>query len=395
MANLAFIFGMIPNTEKVEKEDDQLRVDYASYKEFDKSEDLKHYLDLEAEVTSNDFATRKKKILKEKYKNSEEYSKELIYKKLSKKVKKDSVPEGLEDLEKEINSDTFQKRKKYLNLKPKERYETSPEFKKEEEYLALKKSDKIVWYFKTKKKYPFKEIEKWKETFNESFSGSKINEKKWMTRYYWGDALLDEPYTMSDEKSFPTDGKNIEFSENKLRLLTRKEEVEGKKWDPVHGFLQDSFDYTSGLISTANSLRQKFGIFKAKIKMADADVSQAFWMVSDRILPHIDVAKFERRKLYSNFFWSANGSNKPSKSLTKTGGSKFTNDFFIFSLEWYPEKLVWKINDKVFKTQSSGVPQEEMYMVFSTALKNWGTERGIPAAMEIDWIRVYALKEEF
>ena len=339
MASLAFLLGMIPSTEKVESADDQLRADHVAFKEFEKSDELKHFLDLEKEINSSEFAIRKKKI-------------------------------------------------------PKKELKDSAEFQKEEEYKILKKSDKIVWYFKTKKKNPFKELEKWEETFNESFAGSKLDEKRWMTRYFWGDAILNEPYTMADDKSFPTEGKNIEFYDNKARLVTKAEELEGKKWDPVHGFLNDSFGYSSALISTGKSFRQKFGIFKAKIKMAPTDMTQAFWMVSDGLVPHIDVAKFEKGKLYSNYFWSSRGAQAPSKSVSKTGGSRYTNDFFIFSLEWSPGKLVWKINDKVFKTQSSGVPQEEMYMVFSSGLKAWASDQGLPAAMEIDWIRVYKLKEK-
>ena len=394
MASLAFLLGGVPNTGKVESRDDQLRADHARFLAFEKSDELRHYLELEKEVTSSDFAMRKKRILKEKYKASDEYRKEQQYNQLRKKAKKDEVPEGLAELEKEINSEEFGRRKHYLTLKPGERYETTEEYRKETEYNELKKSESFAWYFKTKKKYPFKEIEKWELTFEESFAGKKLDEKRWMTRYYYGDAILQRSYVMADDKSYITDGKNIEFYDNKLRIVTRAEEADGIKWDPVHGFLEDSFEYTSGLISTGNSFRQKYGIFKAKIKMAPSDVSQSFWMVSEKIVPHIDVARFERGKLQSGFFWSSREGQPPSKSVTKIGGSRFTNDFFIFTLEWSPGKLVWKINDKVFKTQGSGVPQEEMYMVFSTSLKEWAGENGLPAAMEIDWIRVYKLREK-
>ncbi|MFC2090681.1 family 16 glycosylhydrolase [Bacteroidota bacterium] len=394
MASLAFMLGMIPGTEKVESADDQLRADFAAYLAYDGSEELKHFLELEKEVTSNEFATRKKEILKDNYKSSEEMSKEKMYKNQKRKVKGDDIPEDLAALEKEIESEAFQKRKEYLQLSPKERYASTPEYNKEEEYKELKNSEKVVWYFKTKKKYPFKEIEKWEESFNESFGDGKLNTKHWMTRYYWGNELLDEPYTMADDKSFPTDGKNLEFSEKSIKLLARKEEVDGKKWDPVHGFLLDTFDYTSALISTGKGFRQKYGMFKAKIKMASSDLSQAFWMVSDGLLPHVDIAKFEKGKLYSNYFWASDEMKTPSRSVTKTGGSRFTNNFHIFSLEWSPEKMVWKINDKVFKTQTGNIPQEEMYMVFSAMLKDWGSERGLPSGMEIDWVRVYKRKED-
>ncbi len=391
MASLSFLLGMVPSTEKVETADDQLRADFQAYKDYESSEELKHYLNLEKEVTSSDFALRKKKILKEKYKASEAFRKEERYNRLQKRNKGDEKSEELKQLEEYIHSEEFSRQKQYLTMKPNERYETTSEYQKETEYHTLKKSEKVIWYYKTKKKYPFKEIEKWALTFEEKFNGSALNTSKWMTRYFWGDQTMDSSFVLEDDKSFVTDGDNIEFYDNKARIVTKPENAEGLVWRTEQGFVLEDFDYTSGLLSTAKSFKQKYGIFKAKIKMAGGSVAQTFWMVADSVLPHIDVARFENGKLYYNFFW---GKGKtPHKSISKTGGTKYADEYYIFTLEWSPNKLVWKINDKVFKTQTSGVPQEEMYINFSSNLKKDASEDGLPSAMEIDWVRVYKLKD--
>ncbi len=67
-------------------------------------------------------------------------------------------------------------------------------------------------------------------------------------------------------------------------------------------------------------------------------------------------------------------------------GSKYANDFFIYTLEWTPDKLVWKINDTVAFTCTSDVPQEPMYVILSG-----GLDKPINSmtTMEIDWVRVY------
>ncbi len=335
MASLSFLLGMVPSTDKVESADDQLRADFQAFKDYENSDELKHFLELEKEIKSNDFILRKKKIKKAEFKDSEE-------------------------------------------------------FHKITEYGVLKKSEKVVWYYKTKKKYPFKEIEKWDITFDERFKTSKLDSSKWKTRYYWGDKGMDSAFAMEDDKSFPTDGDNIEFYDNKARIVTKAGKVRGLAWRSNQGFVLEDFSFTSGLISSAESFRQKYGIFTAKVKMAAGSVAQAFWMVSDGMLPHIDVARFENGKLYSNYFWGKAGSNQ--KSLSKTNGSKYADTFFIYTLEWSPNKLVWKINGKVFKTQTSGVPQEEMYINFSSNLKEGASESGLPSAMEIDWVRVYKLR---
>jgi beta-glucanase (GH16 family) len=339
MASLSFLLGMVPSTEKVETADDQLRANYEAYIEYENSDELRHFLELEKEVKSSAFKIRNKKA----------------------KKKKDS-------------------------------YLESEEYEKQTEYDVLKKSEKVIWYFKTKKKYPFKEIEKWNLTFDEKFKGSKLNTSKWMTRYYWGEKGMDSSFVLEDDKSFITDGDNIEFYDNKARIVTKAGKAQGLAWRAEQGFVTEDFDFTSGMISTAKSFRQKYGVFKAKVKMAGGSVAQSFWMVSDTMLPHIDVARFENGKLYSNYFW---GNEKSThKSLSKTNGTKYADEYYIFTLEWTPNKLTWKINGKVFKTLTSGVPQDEMYINFSSNLKKDAAESGLPSAMEIDWIRVYKLKEE-
>ena len=336
MASLSFLLGMIPSTDKVESADDQLRADLQAFKDYGNSDEFKHFLELEKEIKSHDFILRKKKIKKAEYKDSEEYHKVT-------------------------------------------------------EYDLLKKSEKIVWYFKTKKKYPFKEIEKWDLTFDEKFNTGKLDKSKWMTRYYWGEKGMDSSFAMEDDNSFPTNGENIEFYDNKARIVTKAKNTQGLTWRGHQGFVLEDFSFTSGMISSAQSFRQKYGIFTAKVKMAAGSVAQAFWMVSEGMLPHIDVARFENGKLYSNYFWGKSGSNH--KSLSKTNGSKYADTYFIYTLEWSPNKLVWKINGKVFKTQTSGVPQEEMYINFSSNLKKDASESGLPSAMEIDWVKVYKLKD--
>jgi hypothetical protein len=392
MASLSFLLGMIPGTQKVETADDQLRANYKAFKDYEVSEDLKHYLELEKEVKSSDFSLRKKKILKEKYKASEAFRKEVRYNQLMKRAKGDEKSEELQKLDEYIHSVEFIKQKQYLTMKPVERYETTVEYQRETGYNTLKKSEKVLWYYKTKKKYPFKEIERWDLTFDEKFNESKLNRSKWMTQSNWGEKSVEEPYAMEDDKSFPTNGENIEFYDNKARIVTKAGKAEGLVWRSDQGFVLEDFDFTTGIINTAKSFRQKYGVFNAKIKMAGGSVAQAFWMVSETMLPHVDVVRFENGKLYSNYFWG--GGTSPHKSLSKAGGTKYADEYYIYTLEWTPNKLTWKINGKVFKTQTSGVPQEEMYINFSSNLKKDGAETGLPSAMEIDWVRVYKLKEK-
>jgi len=67
----------------------------------------------------------------------------------------------------------------------------------------------------------------------------------------------------------------------------------------------------------------------------------------------------------------------------------YSKNYFIYTLEWTPEKLAWKINGTEVYTQTSDLPQEPMYVLFAG-----GLDKPISGmtSMDIDWIRVYKTK---
>jgi beta-glucanase (GH16 family) len=110
-------------------------------------------------------------------------------------------------------------------------------------------------------------------------------------------------------------------------------------------------------------------------------------MLSEKMIPEIDILKLDgKKKIGMNNYWGL-GTNK---SISKIGASKYLNDFFIFSLEWSEDKIVWKINDVIVKEQTSGIPKTPMYIVFSSALYNEISDSILPAKMDIDWIKCYS-----
>lgn len=66
------------------------------------------------------------------------------------------------------------------------------------------------------------------------------------------------------------------------------------------------------------------------------------------------------------------------------------NEFYIYSIEWSKDKIVWKINDIVVAEQSDNIPAEAMYINFSSHLKKEIDSTKLPATMQIDWVRCYS-----
>ena len=67
--------GLIPGAYKVEHTDKVIRDEYAKLLEYEASGEPKHYLELGAFVTSQDFKDRKKEINSQKFQDTDAYAK--------------------------------------------------------------------------------------------------------------------------------------------------------------------------------------------------------------------------------------------------------------------------------------------------------------------------------
>jgi hypothetical protein len=285
------------------------------------------------------------------------------------------------ELKEYVASPEFKKQKEYLL--DKKRYEKTEMFKEHQEHDKLKKSEDIIWYFKVKDSNKFDILKHRELTFSDEFDADKLDTKKWLTNYYWGEKLLKDRYSVESDLQAYTEKDNFEIRNSILKINTKQQKVTGKVWSASKGFSTKEFSYTSGLINSGNSFRQKYGIFTAKIKLGDPSAKSAFWMLADKITPHLDVCRTSKGKVWFDYF-PAKGNN------VKTSlGSRYSNDFFIFTLEWTSDKLVWKINDTEVFVQTSDIPQEPMYVLLAG-----GTDKPLNGmtSMEIDWVRVYQPK---
>jgi len=148
-----------------------------------------------------------------------------------------------EELDKYVNSSEFIDFKK--DMLDKDIIKRSDEYQKYENYNLQKNSARFQKYFKNKASDKFAFFKKWQLSFEDDFEGKLLNGSVWLTMYYWGKKLLGESYSLSGEKHYITDGKNIEVNDSILKITTRKEKAFGKVWDEKTGFAPKEFDYTS------------------------------------------------------------------------------------------------------------------------------------------------------
>jgi Glycosyl hydrolases family 16 len=368
--------------------------------EIKKSKTILRYEELAAFVKSSEFLT-KKNMKPITFKDSEEYKKLLEYKRIkgSLEIKEFYKFKSSKEYANFLNTDNSARLKRYHELKD---YVATPEFKQQKEYLLdkkrfektemfkevqeydkLKKSPDIIWYLKVKDSDKFNVLKSRELTFNDEFEGEKLDTKKWLTNYYWGEKLLKDRYSVESDLQSYTEKENFEVRNSILRITTKPQKIEGKVWSAANGFTSKEFSYTSGLINSGSSFRQKYGIFTAKIKLGNPDAKSAFWMLADKITPHLDICRTSGGKVWFDYFPARGNTSKTNI------GSRYSNDYFIYTLEWTSDKLIWKINGTEVFSQTSDIPQEPMYILLAGGLDK--PINGI-TSMEIDWVRVYKAK---
>jgi beta-glucanase (GH16 family) len=282
------------------------------------------------------------------------------------------------ELKEYVATPAFKERKNYLlDMK---RFEKTDEFKDVLEYEKLKKNEDIIWYFKVKDSDKFDVLKKKELTFLDDFDGDRLDTKKWLTNYYWGDKLLKDNYSVESDLQAYTEKDNFEIRNSLLKIHIKPQRITGKVWSVSSGFKTKEFGYTSGLINSGKSFRQKYGIFSAKIKLGNPAARNNFWMLADKITPHIDICRTSNNKVWTDFVAD------PGRFSKTSIGPRYANDFYIYTLEWTQDKLVWKINGEEIFRQTSNVPQEPMYVLLAG-----GLDKPISGmtTMEVDWVKVY------
>ena len=368
------------------------------FKELDGSDKISNFETLQKLVQSSDF---KEKSRSKEFKESDDFKKLQEYNQLkgnqelkdyykfkaSKELANFKNVDGstklarLDELKAYTESKEFTEKKAYLL--DKKRFEKTEMFKDVEEFDKLKKSEDIIWYFKVKDSNKFDVLKHRELTFSDEFDKEKLDTKKWLTNYYWGEKLLKDRYSVESDLHFYTEKDNFDLGNSLLKIITKPQKINGKVWSVAHGFSPKEFGYTSGIVNSGTSFRQKYGVFSAKIKLGDPNARSAFWLLADKITPHIDICRTAKGKVWFDLF---SGEGKPVKT---SAGSRYANDYFIFTLIWTADKLVWKINGVDAFQQTVNIPREPMYVNLAG-----GLDKPINGSttMEIDWIRIYQVK---
>ncbi|MDR2651108.1 MAG: family 16 glycosylhydrolase [Prevotellaceae bacterium] len=389
------IFSPVPSTEKYEKAIAVMENNCKKIGEILDSEAYNKFIKLKEYVESGRCKNDINVVKNQKFKNSDEYGLEKKLKQLMKSKKvKNFLATG-------SNSDSFEV-EEYLRLK---RTVETAEFKEKKTYLCDSAKHKKCQAYKTLEDYTYlknsanikllpklqesckqyvAEMSKWQASFGDDFT-SAILERNWITQPITALRHLQKPYSQSGDLQFISDGKNISVANSILQIITRKEQADGILWSDTHGFVPKKFDYTSGIVSTATRFVQTYGKIEAKIMPPKTKGTyHAFWLGSEQMLPFINIFCVNSGKIQVGAFGS-------TQTIVKKLPIPLKQKFYIVGIEWTPYEITWRINGKkVFSTNI--LISEQMYLAFSSGVKQELSNADLPVSFAVDWIKCYKHK---
>jgi hypothetical protein len=428
------LFGKIASTDKFENQIDAFENGMKRFLEIESSDDFQEYKRLHETIGSAVFQSKKKELKTRKYKTTDECKTLAKFRKLeknkdirlyfntkdtielkdylayksspefgenvlenkksdeSKRFKKyekskayrnyvrlngSYILKEYKELESKISSDKFVKSNEFW--KNKKRWEHSEEYFQEERYAELQKHPDIAFYLNQKPDA----VEKYKARktlFEDNFESDTLDGGKWDYGYHFEPPLIGD-FSHNNELQANKSGKNTEISNGALSIITRRDNVVSRAWHPVKGFIEKEFEYASDVVQNGAAFRAKYGVFQIKMR-ASGNVHHAAWLASRRPLPLILIAHIYGKKISVGVL----AKDGAKKTISVTGVNPA--DYFIYTLIWNKEELIWKINNFEIFRVSHNIPAEEVYLGLNSFLKD--TEKPDGGSFEIDWVRIYS-----
>lgn len=368
------------------------------------SQNYATYLELKTVVESTEFVAKTRE---KDFKKSAEYQTLKRYQKAAKSsevkyinktqpsqvyrnylaVKSGDRLKRYEELGQYVASSEFKSFK--AEMTDKKRFQKSEEYRTICEFEKLSKSKDIIWYNKCSATQAFADLAKWKMTFQDEFDGGQLDNSKWTFGYYWGQALMNGVYSLDKEKQ-AFEKSNVKVYNSELTLSTVKGTTRGKAWQIPAGFVDKDFDFSSACVNTGASFRQKYGRFDFKVKFDfSKPLTHNIWLAGEKSMPQINIANYGTLKSKQI---ETSVVTKDGNQETVLDGADFGSGYYILSLLWTPEKLVWSVNGVEAFTIRKNVPQEPMYIAMSSNLTEDAPKLS-NSSMVLDWVRVYTWQE--
>jgi len=252
------------------------------------------------------------------------------------------------------------------------------------------------WEEPEPKTYSFSEVPIWSDEFD--YEG-KPDPSKWgydIGGHGWG----------NNELQYYTDRiDNASVSGGILTITAKKENMEGKEYTSARLISKNKGDWLYGRVEVKAKLPSGRGTWPA-IWMLPTDWAYGGWPKSGEIdiMEHVGYDQDRvhitvHTEAYNHSIGTQVGKNRVVQGVS--------TDFHLYRIDWTPEWIKGYIDNILlftFPNEKKGPAtwpfDKRFHLLMNIAVGgNWGGVQGVdpeifPASMEIDYVRVYEMKEE-
>ena len=242
-------------------------------------------------------------------------------------------------------------------------------------------------------------------TFSDEFSGGSLS-PVWNMR-----GQKYEP--QSKRKCSKGDPKAVKVGGGTLRLSVIKDKSAKGKCTATSRKLKKKISYRlNGHVGTNGGFDFKYGVAAARIKMHKSQGQHAsFWSQPiNENGPHsdgheIDVIEYFGDKhpqggLTSFIHWykgkrliKTGSWIKDSKSFLANKRDGWSKNYHVFSVQWTPRTIIFRIDGKETWRTSARVSKERQYLILSLLASDYEalemSDKKLPQHMYVDWVRVW------
>ncbi|WP_372773282.1 hypothetical protein [Mangrovibacterium sp.] len=287
-----------------------------------------------------------------------------------------------EELKKEIETEAFQSRKAFLE--DTDRWEKSEASQKEKTYLAMKSEPRFQVYDKYKNTNEFSFFVNHELLLEDHFEKGELDKSKWKSISVMAERTVGKNFSKAGDLQGYTNGENILQAGSSLKLAVKREKVDSFVWNFPIGFIPVSFDYSAGMICSAESFQLKSGVLEAKIRyQPNKQLVDLFYLSDDQNNYRLNLLE---AGTVCQLGLSQNNNTNGSESL----GGLSAGQFYIFRMEWGQGRICWTINNHEIYSVQQNVPDSPLRINMSSIVVE--TPRSLPHYFEIDWVRLYKNK---
>lgn len=209
----------------------------------------------------------------------------------------------------------------------------------------------------------------------------------------------------NNELEYYTDKGNAEVRDGKLIITAKKEDRDGRSYTSARMVTKNKGDFLYGRFEIKAKLPAGRGTWPA-IWMLPTDNAYGGWPKSGEIdiMEHVGYdLNTVHITVHTEAFNHSIGTQKGKSKSIETA----TTAFHVYRVDWTPETMTGYIDDALvftFANTKQGSAEwpfdKRFHLLLNIAVGgNWGGTKGVddsafPAAMEVDYVRVYPLQAE-